>query len=247
MNTITPHCRFGALALAAFLLPLPVPAAITLREALDARRAAYRDNAARHEEQMAEAKLRAAVKEHEPWRRHARRLHKDLRLFYGRTGSDRLFLCGADGKMQNISEEDFAQTALEIEVADFDRDFSAADGSDCDIRVTERYPYTLHFRCRRVLEVSPERLRILAVPAEHSFEIYSISEAELIILHPTPKQMEMAAGDKIREYFTRAMNADGTPASSAAQRYRHVPVLKTYNTLKNDTRKPNSETRKKKH
>lgn len=247
MNAMTPPRRFGALALAAFLLPLPAPGAIPLREALYARRAAYRDNVARHKEQMAEAKLRAAVKEHEPWRRHVRRLHKDLRLFYGRTGSERLFLCGADGKTQNISEEDFAKTALEIEVPDFDSDFSAADGSAPEVRVTECYPYTLHFRCRRILEVSQERLRLLAVPAEHSLGIYTLSEAELIILHPTPEQMQMAAGDKIREYFTREQNTEDMPAASAAQRYKRYPVLKTYNTLKGDTPKPNTAKRMKRH
>lgn len=232
--------------LPALLLSVPASAVTTLREAQHARRAAYHEHVARHEQQEAEAKLREAVKAHAPWRKHIRRLHQDLRLFYGRTGSDLLFLCDANGITQKVSEEDFDNNALEIDMPDFDSDFSALDGSDRDVRVKELYPYSLTFRCRRVLEVSPERLRLLATPVEHAMEDDSLGTAELIILHPTPQQMEMAKGDKIREYFTRALTPDGSPAVSSASRYDCYPVLKTYNTLKDDTRRPNARSKKQK-
>lgn len=244
MNNTTTIRRLSGLLLTALLLSAPATGT-TLREAQYARRAAYDENRAKHEERKADAKLQQAVKKHAAWRKHIRALHKDLRLFYGRTGSDRLFLCDEEGKTQKLSEEDFVMSALETELRDNpDDDFSPAHPAEDDILITEVYPYTLHFRCRRVLEVTPERIRLLAAPVEGELGRGRLYMAELIILHPTPEQMEMDTGDSIREYFSRAVNEDGTPARSVSYSGSY-PVLKTYNTLKDDTRCPNTPPQKK--
>lgn len=226
------------LALGAALLPAPAFAGITLREAQSARRDIYRAQLAKHEEKRVEVKLQKVLKAHQPWLNHVRALHKDLRLFYGQTGSNCLFLCDDMGETSKLSEDDFAERAFDIELPEpYDSDFSALDGSDKEVRITELYPCTLSFRCQRVLEVSPERLRLFAGLCDAPLGS-PLGVVQLIILHPTDKQRNIKQGDRIREYFIRVKNEDGNSAVDVPRGTMKYPVLKSYNTLKDDTRRP---------
>lgn len=225
----------------------PAPAMLPLNRLNDSRFYAAQNAARKRAQKDREAQLKAAVNEHSSWKKHMRKMHRTLRLFYGRPGSECLFLLDDEGKTQTYTAEDFFEGALTIELPYTEEDcddFCAGDATR-QPQVREEYPYTLTVTCNRVLQIAPEKMLFLGTVSKGDFGAASYPVA-VSLLNPTPAQMEMRRGDSLEEYFTRELNDDGTPAfyrpaSSATASTGGIPAIKSYNTLKDDTRAPNAK------